>query len=337
MKIAFYSSRDYEIPYLKAANETGFEISFLTESLSLATVEMAEGFDAVSIFTNDDASLPVIKSLEYFGIQYIAVRAAGFDNVDLTAAAAANIRVANVPEYSPNAIAEHAVGMMLALDRKLIAANQQVSRSDFTITNLIGFNLNKKTAGIVGTGRIGSIVAEILNGFGCRLLGFDLLQNRQLTDKYKLQYVDLSYLCRNSDIITIHLPLSPQTKYLVNEKLIREMKPGVMLINTSRGGLVETTAILNALESGKIAFYGMDVYEKEKGVFFNDLSKAGLKDPLLKKLIHHPNVLVTPHIGFATKEALTNIALTTFHNITCWSLNKESENELTSIRIPVTI
>jgi D-lactate dehydrogenase len=335
MKIAFYSIRDYELPFIKAANMPGFELSFFPEALSLQTVEMAEGYDAVCIFTNDDASAPVIKSLEYFGVGAIAVRAAGYDNVDIKAAAGANIRVANVPDYSPHAIAEHTVAMMLALDRKLIAGNEQVHKFNFTLDRLVGFNLRCKTVGIIGTGRIGAVVAKILDGFSCNLIAYDIVKDRKLVRRFDIEYKDLTSLCRMADIITLHLPLNAGTKYLINQQLISEMKPGVMLINTSRGAIVKTADVLAAVESGKIGYYGADVYEHEKGIFFHDLAEKGLKDDMLIRLMNHPNVLITPHQAFATTEALTNIATTTFYNLDCWSRHVNSENERTDLHVEI--
>lgn len=281
------------------------------------------------IFTGDDASTSVVEKLNSVGIKYIAVRAVGYDNVDIKKAGELGIKVANVPEYSPYAIAEHAVGLMLALNRKLITADDQVHHNNFTVGNLIGFDLHKKTVGIIGTGRTGSVVAKILNGFGCKLLGYDIKQNKELSEKYGLEYVDLKTLCSSADIITLHAPLNPSTKYLINKKILDEMKQGVMLINTARGAVINTQDVIGATGSGRIGYLGLDVYEKEKGVFFYDHSKEKISDDMLEKLMSFPNVIITPHQAFATNEALTNIADTTFYNIDCWSQNKISDNELT--------
>jgi len=329
MKVLFYSTKDFEKQYLDAQNKQSHTIHFTTEMLSLATVEMATGYDVISIFANDDASAPIIKALAKGGTKYIAIRAAGFDNVDIAAANEEDIIVANVPDYSPNAIAEHAVLLMLALNRKIILANEQVTRKDFTLDKLIGFDLNQKTVGIIGTGKIGRIVARILHGFGCTIIAYDPEEDQSLMNRYDVHYVDLGTVYSRADIITIHLPLKKETAYMINESSIRQMKRGVMLINTARGGIVNTKDVLDALENGKIGYFGMDVYEKEKGIFFYDHSNNPLQDTLLDRLIKHPNVIVTPHQAFATYEALTNIAATTFQSIDSWGIHGLSAHELT--------
>ena len=329
MKVLFYSTKEFEKQYLVAHNKQIHSIHFTTEMLSLATVEMATGYDVISIFANDDASAPVIKALAKSGTKYIAIRASGFDNVDIAAANEEDIIVANVPDYSPNAIAEHAVLMMLALNRKIILADKQVRRNDFTLDKLIGFDLNEKTVGIIGTGKIGKIVARILHGFGCTIIAYDPVEDQSLMNKYDVHYVDLSTIYSQSDIITLHLPLKKETAYLINESSIRQMKRGVMLINTARGGIVKTKDVLDALENGKIGYFGMDVYENEKGIFFYDHSNSPLQDKLLARLIEHPNVNITPHQAFATSEALTNIAATTFQSINSWAAHGLSAHELT--------
>ena len=329
MKIIFYSTKDFEKQYLDAHNNLGHSVHFAVEALSLATVEMAKGYDVISIFANDDASAPVIKALAKGSTKYIAIRAAGFDNVDIATANEMDIVVANVPDYSPNAIAEHAVLMMLALNRKIILADKQVRQRNFTLDKLIGFDLNQKTVGIVGTGKIGKIVARILHGFGCTILAYDTLEDQSLMNKYDVHYVELGTIYSQADIITLHLPLKKETAYMINESSIRQMKRGVMLINTARGGIVNTKDVLDALEQGKVGYFGMDVYEKEKGIFFYDHSNRTIQDTLLDRLMAHPNVIVTPHQAFATFEALTNIAITTFQSIDAWATGGLSENELT--------
>jgi D-lactate dehydrogenase len=330
MKILFYSSKDFELPYLKTATSKDFEIKFIKDALSLRTVYLAKGYDAVSIFTADHASAQVIKLLRNEGIKFIAVRAAGYDNVDISAANKAGVRVANTPEYSPSAIAEHTVAMMLALNRKLITANEQVHKQNFTLSKLVGFDLNKKKVGIIGTGRIGRKVARIMHGFGCTLLAYDLERDQTLEHRYNVFYTGLSTLCSMCDIITIHLPLNEQTHYLIDKKLIQTMKPGVMLINTSRGAIVKTQDIIDALSGGQVGYFGMDVYEYEKGVFFHNHEGESLHDPMLNKLMGFSNVLITPHQAFATHEALKNIAATTFYNLSAWMQNDRTENEITN-------
>lgn len=330
MKTIFFSTREYEITYLKKAIINQEAIKFVTEELTLQSVDAAKGFDAISIFVGDDASDIVLQKLAEVGVKHIAIRAVGYDNVDLSKAKSLNITVANVPDYSPYAIAEHAVTLMLTLNRKIVLGSQQVFRRNFTINNLVGFDLNNKTVGIIGVGKIGSVLAKIMHGFGCNLLGYDIKKNDLLEKEFGIKYVDLETLCRSSDIISIHTSLTPETKYLINKKLIDIMLPNAIIINTSRGACVNTNDIIDGLEHNKIGAYGADVYEKEKGVFFNDYTHKELKDDILKKLLTMPNVLITPHQAFATKEALTNISETTAYNIECWSKNIKSKHELTS-------
>ncbi len=329
MKILFYSTKDFEQPYIEAANGTREEVIFIKEALSLQTADKAKGFDTVCIFTGDDASSDVLEALYKNGVKFIAIRAAGYDNVDIKKATELGIVIANVPEYSPYAIAEHAVALILALNRKIATVDKQVHNQIFTTGNLVGFDLNGKTVGIIGAGKIGGVFAKIMHGFGCRLLGYDIKENKELHEKYGLEYVDLPALCREANIISIHTGLTPQTKYLLNRKLIGLMQPGAMLINTSHGGCVNTADVIEGLENGHIGYYGADVYENESGVFFYDHSGKELKDDILKKLLTMPNVLITPHQAFATRDALTNIAATTFYNIDCWKKKQRSKNELT--------
>ena len=327
MKTLFFSTKDYEHSYLESAREE-IEVAFIKEALSLQTVSKAEGYEAISIFTGDDASHDVIVALHKYGVRFIAIRAAGYDNVDLDMAHQLGIRVANVPDYSPHAIAEHAVALLLALNRKLLLADRQVHQHNFSTTNLIGFDMHNKTVGIIGVGKIGSVFAKIMHGFGCRIIAYDIHENAELKELYGLEYMDLPSLCREARIISLHTCLTPATKHLINKKLIGLMQRGVMLINTSRGGCVNTTDILEGLESGQVGYYGADVYEYEKGIFFYDHSEQELRDELLNKLLAMSNVLITPHQAFATEEALTNIAVGTFTNINCWQQNKYNKNEI---------
>jgi len=329
MKILFYSIKDFEQPYLETFNYRNEEIVLSKDSLDLQTADKAKGFDVISIFTGDDASSIVLEALQKKGVKFIATRAAGYDNIDIKKAAELGIAVANVPEYSPYAIAEHAVALILALNRKIIIADRQVHQQNFTTGNLIGFDLNRKTVGIIGLGKIGSVFAKIMHGFGCRLLGYDIRENKELAQQYGVEYVDLPALCREANVISIHTGLTPATKYMINRKLIGLMQRGVMLINTSRGACINTQDVIDGLENGHIGYFGADVYENEKGVFFYDHSGKEIKDAMLKKLLTLPNVLMTPHQAFATQEALSNIAETTFHTIDCWKNNKRSANELT--------
>ena len=337
MKILFFSVKSFEKPWLLKANGDKHTIDFISEELNIATVAKAEGYDAVSIFTSDDASSPVLEQLKVLGIKYIALRAAGYNNVDIDAANQLGIQVANVPAYSPYAIAEHAVAHILALNRKIIQTSKRVHQHNFSLDGLVGFDLNNTTIGLIGTGQIGCIMAKIMNGFGCNILAYDIQQNEDLIKDYNVHYVTLETLCSQSDIISLHCPLVPGTKNLIDKTLLKKMKKGVMLINTARGGVVNTEDVLTYLENGHIGYFGMDVYEKENGVFFYDWSGKDLNDPMLKKLLSFSNVLVTPHQGFATTEALKNIASTTLFNIDAWADNILSGNELTQMKAASTM
>lgn len=330
MKTIIYSIKDFERSYLLKANKMNHELTLFEKPLISDTAALANGHEAVIVFTGDDVSTTVVEKLHDAGVKYIAIRAVGYDNVDIKTAKDLGIKCANVPEYSPYAIAEHSVALMLALNRKIVLANKQVHRYNFTVGNLVGFDLYQKTIGIVGTGRIGSVAAKILHGFGCNLLGYDIEEKQELKEKYNLKYVNLKTLCSSSDIITLNTPLNTTTKYMINKEMLDVMKTGVMLINTARGAVINTEHVIHSLDNGKIGYLGLDVYEREKGVFFYDLSKNKVKDDVLKKLMSYPNVIITPHQAFATNEALSNIADTTFYNLDCWSNNNASENELTN-------
>lgn len=332
MKILFYSSKNFEKPFLNAAKPDNYQMDYVTEPLSINSAPLSKEYECISVFTADDVSAPVIRHLAGYGVKMIAVRAAGFDNIDLEAANENNIVVANVPEYSPYAVAEHAVALMLALNRKIVTANEKVNAQNFILDDLIGFDLHKKIIGIIGTGKIGSILAKIMHGFGCTILAYDVVKNQTLISRYDAHYVELHTLCSRSDIISIHTPLNSQTRYLITESQIQKMKKGVMIINTARGGIVNIQDIITYLENGHIGYYGMDVYEKEKGIFFYDQSGKNLNDPVFSKLLSLKNVLITPHQAFATREALSNIATTTFLNIDSWLKGARSGNELTRLK-----
>ncbi len=327
-KIAIYSTHAFEKPYLLTANQQRYELIFIEEALAADTAILAKGCKAIAVFTSDDVSAEVLKKLKDEEVSFVVTRSAGYDHIDLPVAQELGIRIANVPEYSPHAIGEHAVAMMLALDRHLIKSDKKVKRHDFTINDLIGFNLHYKTVGIIGTGRIGAVVCKILFGFGCRLLAYDIKQNEMLISKYGLQYVPLDQLCRESEVITLHTPLNEHTTYIINKENINIMKDGVMLINTSRGKLINTAEVVTALKSGKIGYLGMDVYEKEKPLFFHDYSKTGINDPILTELMEMDNVLITAHHAFLTNEALKNIADTTLDNIHCFILNQSNPRQI---------
>ncbi|MFD0863773.1 2-hydroxyacid dehydrogenase [Sungkyunkwania multivorans] len=318
MKVLVYSAKNFEIPYLTKANDGRHQLKFVEESLSSENAMKAVGFDAISIFSADDASLLVLEKLKDFGVKFIALRSTGYDNVNLRSAERLGIKVANVPEYSPNAIAEHAVTLLLALNRKITISDRRVAKYNFNIDGLIGVDLVDKTVGIIGTGRIGSVMARIMSGFGCHLLGYDIVEDESLSSQYGLRYVNLRTLCNRSDIISIHTPLNTDTHHLIDKDMLAQMKKEVLIINTARGAIIQSTEILQALENERIGGLAMDVYEKEHKIFFRDHSDEGIDDTILKRLIEKPNVLITSHHAFLTEEALTNIAETTFENLDLW-------------------
>ena len=329
MKVLVYSAKDFEIPYLEKANNRKHELTYIKEALSSKTAMKAVGYDAVSIFSADDCNFMVVEKLKSFYVKYITLRSTGYDNVNLRAAKRLDIQVANVPAYSPHAISEQAAALLLTLNRKLIESNRRVKRFNFDINHLVGFDLNGKTVGIVGTGKIGAVMAKIMHGFGCTLLGYDIEENQALIKDYNMEYLPLKTLCKKADILSLHVPLNEDTYYLINEDLVEEMKPGIVIINTARGAVIDTKAIIKGLENKTISALGMDVYEDEKGLFFKDLSRNIPKDELFIKLNAMPNVLISGHHAFLTKEALTNIAETTIYNLDCWEDGKTNENELT--------
>ncbi|WP_242131866.1 2-hydroxyacid dehydrogenase [Aestuariivivens marinum] len=329
MKILNYSTKAFEVPYLEKANNRKHKLTFIDDALTTDTAMKAIGYQAVSLFASDNASNIVLEKLKDFGIKYITLRSVGYDNVNLSTAYKLNLKVANVPSFSPNAIAEHAVTLLLALNRKLILSNERVKKFNFDLNNLTGFDLNNKMVGIIGTGKIGSVMTKIMHGFGCNLLGFDAAPNTSLTSQYHLKYVSLETLCKASDIISIHLPLNTDTHHLIDKKIISLMKPNCIIINTARGAIINTLDVIEALVNKNISGLGMDVYEHERKVFFKDSSLDIPKDDLLIKLNALPHVLLSGHQAFLTDEALNNIAETTIYNLDCWSNNISSENELT--------
>jgi D-lactate dehydrogenase len=273
----------------------------------------------------------VIRKLALLNVKFIVLRGSGYDNIDIPVAGKAGIHVYNVPEYSPHAIAEHTTALLLGLTRKLIVANEQVHRQNFKVDNLVGFDLYKKKVGIIGTGRIGRCMARIMHGFGCTVLAYDINRDSELEKKHDVYYAGLRTICSMADIITIHLPLTDLTNRLIEKKLIQSMKRGVILVNTARGAIVNTQDVICALESGQVGGFASDVYENERGVFYNDLSGTFLNDPVLKKLLSFKNVLITPHQAFVTREALKNIADGVVANCFSWLEGKPSANEITGI------
>ena len=328
MKILVYSAKDFEIPFLKQATKNKHEIAFTKERLTSQTAMKSLGFNAISIFSADGANPIVLEKLSDFGIKYITLRSTGHDNINSQVAASYNIKVANTPKYSPNAIAEHAIALLLSINRKLVFANTQVKQNNFSLNNLVGFDLNKKVVGILGLGNIGSVIAKILHGFGCQLLVNDKIVNNHLKLAYNLKYATKETIYESANVIIVCLPLNQETHYLFDEDCLDKIKKHPIIVNVARGAIVKTSAIIKALETEKLAGYGTDVYEKESGVFFYDNSNKEFKDKQLEQLINHPKVVLTPHQAFATKEALQNIAEATVYNLNCWETGVASLNEL---------
>jgi D-lactate dehydrogenase len=318
MKVAVFSTKTYDRSFLAAANVAyGHELTFFEPLLTRNTSPLASGFPAICVFVNDQVEAAVLRDLTQHGTRLIALRCAGFNNVDLAAAHELGVTVVRVPAYSPHAVAEHTVGLILALNRKIHRAYARVREGNFSLDGLLGFDLCHRTIGIVGTGRIGVMVAQIMRGFGCDLLAYDVVPNPVGTE-LGMQYVSLEELYAKADIITLHAPLTPETYHMINAAVLDQMQPGVMLINTSRGALIDTRAVIQALKSGKIGYLGLDVYEEEAELFFEDLSTQMIQDDVFSRLLTFPNVIITGHQGFFTAEALQNIAATTLANITAF-------------------
>ncbi|HEY1006212.1 MAG TPA: NAD(P)-dependent oxidoreductase [Sphingobacteriaceae bacterium] len=322
MKAVAYSIKSCEKELLIKANEKKHEITMISNRLSPETIAYAEGKDAVLVFSCDDLSAPMLQRLKEYGVKYISTRSTGTDHIDLETAAKLDIRVGNVPTYSPESIAEHAVMLMLALCRQVIPAHRQMMAFDFTVDQLVGTTIRNKTVGIVGFGHTGRALAGILRGFGARVVISDIADVSEACEAAGAQQVSWEELLQLSDIISFHVPLTPQTRHMVNAETIRKMKDGVMLINVSRGAVFDSMEVLDALQSNKISRIGMDVYEFEHDVFFHDHSRKPVIDQLLKAFIQHSRVLITPHIAFATREALKVIAEETIRNLDLWNAHR---------------
>lgn len=315
MKITFFSAQPYDKIFFNQQNEQfGFELEYFETHLGPHIVEAISHTDAVCVFVNDKVNAEVMQVLATKGVKIIALRCAGFNNVDVEAAKQHNIKVCRVPAYSPQAVAEHAVAMMLTLNRKTHKAYNRVREQNFALNGLLGFDVYGKTVGVIGTGNIGNAFCKIMLGFGCRVLAFDLLVNKEL-ETLGVEYKPLIELFEAADIVSLHCPLNEQTKHLINQQTIAMMKKGVMLINTSRGGLVHTKDVVAALKNGTIGYLGIDVYEQEDKLFFKDLSGSIIEDDTIQRLMSFPNVLITAHQAFFTNEALTQIASTTLNNV----------------------
>ncbi|WP_417746385.1 2-hydroxyacid dehydrogenase [Rosistilla oblonga] len=316
MRIALFASKPYDRQFFDQANREGeHEIVYIEARLSQQTVQLAEGFPAVCVFVNDLVDAQVLQQLHSGGTSIVALRSAGFNNVDLKTADALGIKVVRVPAYSPYSVAEHTVAMILGLNRQIPRAYNRVRDCNFSLEGLLGFDLHGKTFGLIGTGEIGRVVAKIMSGFGCRIVAYDPYPNQQWADDSDVQYVELDALLEQSDVISLHCPLTPDTHHMIDAAAVQKMKPGVMLINTSRGAIVETQAVIDALKSSKIGSLGIDVYEEEDKLFFENLSGQVVQDDVFARLLTFPNVLITGHQAFFTKEALQQIAATTLQNL----------------------
>ena len=318
MKIAMYSTKGYDRTFFDALNQkAGHEIKYLEARLTPETAALSDGCGAVCPFVNDQVDQAVLRELAGRGVQLIALRSAGFNHVDLQVAQDLGITVARVPAYSPHAVAEHTLALILTLNRQTHRAHNRVRERNFALDGLLGFDLHQKTVGIVGTGKIGTVFARLMAGFGCELLAHDPYPSQECR-KMGVEYVEREQLFARSHIISLHCPLTPATHHLVDDVAIERMRPGIMLINTSRGALVDTRAVIDGLKSEKIGYLGLDVYEEEADLFFEDLSDRVIQDDVFARLLTFPNVLITGHQGFFTREALTKIAEVTLANVTAY-------------------
>jgi len=327
LKIAFFDTKAYDETYMKAANQTyNYKLKFFENKLTSDTVALAKGYDVVCAFVNDEITKYVVDELYDLGVKLLAMRCAGYNNVDLTACQG-KLRVVRVPAYSPYAVAEHAIALMMTLSRKTHRAYNRTRESNFNINGLVGFDFHGKTLGIIGTGKIGQVLASIGNGFGMKILAFDKYPVKDLN----VTYVDLDTLYKESDIISLHCPLTAETYHIINDTSLEMMKPGVMIINTSRGALIHAEGLIEAIKSKKVGSAGLDVYEEEGEYFFEDFSDSIIHDDTLARLLSFNNVLVTSHQAFLTQEALANIAQTTFENIKAFQDNQDLANEVCSM------
>lgn len=314
IKIAFFDTKDYDKEFFEEYNKNySFEITYFESKLNAETAQLAKGFDVVCIFVNDIADKNTLEKLNEYGIKLIALRCAGFNNVDLEHLG--NIKVVRVPQYSPYAVAEHATALLLNINRKIYKSYQRVKKYNFSLDGLLGFDLHNKTVGVVGTGRIGKAFIEIMKGFGTKIIAYDLFKDEKASQELGFDYVEFDELCEKSDIISLHCPLTPETEHIINKNTLSKMKPNVIIINCSRGDLIHTDDLIDALSAGKIGGVGLDVYEKEANFFLKDMSNSYERDKNLSLLISMPNVLITAHQAFFTSEALNKIASDTCQNI----------------------
>lgn len=313
MKVAFFSTQPYDQVYFNRFVST-HTIHYFEAPLNEQTVGLAAGHQAICVFVNDKLNAAVLQQLKHLGVELILLRCAGFNNVDLTTAESLGLKVTRVPAYSPYAVAEHALALIMTLNRKTHKAYNRVREGNFSLNRLTGFDLHGKTVGVIGTGKIGQVFCDIMQGMGCKVLAFDLFEHAPTAAK-GVQYLPLMDLLPVCDVVSLHCPLTDQTRHIINAQTLAMMKEGVMLINTSRGALIDTAAAIEALKSGKLGYLGLDVYEQEEKLFFHDLSENVIADDQIMRLLSFPNVLVTAHQGFFTEEALVQIAQTTMQHI----------------------
>ena len=337
MNIVFFSTKNwvrsaFDRQAGKATTAEDLNLRYLEPRLTKDTVSLAAGADVVCVFVNDVVDAPVIDALVELKVKLIALRCAGFNNVDIKHAQKRGIGVVRVPAYSPYAVAEHALGMVLTLNRKFHRAFSRVRDGNFALDGLLGFDIHGKTIGIIGTGKIGQIFAKLISGFGCRVLGYDKFPNPELEKQGLFTYTDLGTLYEESDIISLHCPLTHETYHLINEYAISSMKEGVMIINTSRGPLIDSNAVIAGLKSARIGYLGLDVYEEEDDLFFEDLSGQVIQDDTFVRLLTFPNVLITGHQAFFTEEATDNIAHTTLDNIRAYLASGSCENQVLPVK-----
>lgn len=327
MQVAVFSTKPHDEDFLVAANTPGHELVFFEPRLTPETASLAAGSRAVCPFVNDDVGTATIERLAEVGVELLALRSAGYNHVDLAAAHDAGLPVVRVPAYSPHAVAEHAVALVLSLNRKIHRAYNRVREGNFSLGGLLGFDLHGTTVGVIGTGAIGRAFSQIMLGFGCEVLAHDPMPDDRCR-AMGVQYRPLDEVLAASQIVSLHCPLTPDTHHLINADSLALMQRGVMLVNTSRGALVDTVAVIEALKSGRIGYLGLDVYEEEEGMFFEDLSDHVLRDDVFSRLLTFPNVLITGHQAFFTAEALHNIAATTIANLTAFERGEPLENEI---------
>lgn len=331
MRVAIFSTKNYDRIFLERANEAaGHEMLFFESRLTPETSALTEGFDAVCVFVNDQIDALVLRDMAERGVRLVALRSAGYNHVDLRVAAELGLEVVRVPAYSPHAVAEHTLALILALNRKTHRAFNRVREGNFSLEGLLGFDLHGRTVGIVGTGQIGSVFARLMRGFGCQLLAHDPYPNEECR-RMGVEYVELGELFSRSHIISLHCPLTPETRHLIDWAAVEKMQEGVTLINTSRGAIIDTRAVIRGLKAGVIGYLGLDVYEEEENLFFEDLSSEVIQDDVFARLLTFPNVLITGHQGFFTREALGNIAQTTVDNITAFETGRGEMHRVTYI------